>query len=115
MVVNRSAPRSEFRSRKHAERFCFCVVTQKPRSQDICTTHTTAVAFVPLLSNPGLVPENAGTTHFWKQGCYSLGEKLTVANLMNKIVLYILLSSFSGTRVVRLRIVQGEPTLHLSN
>ena len=37
-----------------------------------------------------------GSDNVWKKDRYALGGKITVVNLMNKIALYNLLSSFSG-------------------
>ena len=49
-----------------------------------------------------------GSEHVWKKDQYSLGAKLTVVNLMNKVALYNFLSSFSGTHFVAPRTLQGE-------
>jgi hypothetical protein len=53
-----------------------------------------------------------GADSLWKKDRYSLGAKITVVNLMNKVALYNFLSSFSGTHFVSPRMVQGELTLH---
>jgi hypothetical protein len=51
-----------------------------------------------------------GSDAVWKKEHYSLGAKLTVVNLADKIALYNFLSSFSGTHFVTPRSVQGEVT-----
>jgi hypothetical protein len=43
---------------------------------------------------------------------YSLGAKMTVVNLMNKVALYNFLSSFSGTHFVAPRTLEGAITFH---
>jgi hypothetical protein len=53
-----------------------------------------------------------GSGSVWKRDRYSLGGKLTVVNLVNKIALYDFLSSFSGTHFVTARTVQAEVTFH---
>jgi hypothetical protein len=53
-----------------------------------------------------------GSDAVWKKEHYSLGAKLTVVNLADKIALYNFLSSFSGTHFVTPRSVQGEVTFH---
>ena len=53
-----------------------------------------------------------GSDSLWKRDRYSVGGKLTVVNLMNKVALYNFLSSFSGTHFVTPKTVQGELTLH---
>ena len=53
-----------------------------------------------------------GTDSIWKKDQYSLGGKITVVNLTDKIALYNFLSSFSGTHFVTPRTIQGEITLH---
>jgi hypothetical protein len=47
----------------------------------------------------------------WKKDRYSLGAKVTVVNLADKVALYNFLSSFSGTHFVAPRTVQGEITV----
>jgi carboxypeptidase family protein len=51
-----------------------------------------------------------GADSVWKRDNYSLGGKITVVNLMNKVALYNFLSSFSGTHFVTPRTVQAEAT-----
>jgi hypothetical protein len=53
-----------------------------------------------------------GADSVWKKDSYSLGGKITVVNLMNKVALYNFLSSFSGTHFVTPRTVQAEITFH---
>ena len=53
-----------------------------------------------------------GSDRVWKKDKYSLGGKLTVVNLMNKIALYNFLSSFSGTHFLPPRSVEGEISFH---
>jgi hypothetical protein len=49
-----------------------------------------------------------GAGSIWKKDRYSLGGKLTVVNLMDKVALYNFLSSFSGTHFVTPRTAQAE-------
>lgn len=69
-------------------------------------------------TNPSrITPRNlfdaaVGTDRFWQKDNYTLGGKITVVNVMNKVALYNFLSSFSGTHFVSPRLVQGELTLH---
>jgi hypothetical protein len=53
-----------------------------------------------------------GGDSLWKKDNYSVGWKLTVVNLTNKVALYNFLSSFSGTHFVSPRTVQGELAFH---
>ena len=53
-----------------------------------------------------------GSDSAWRRDRYSLGGKVTVVNLMNKIALYNFLSSFSGTHFVTPRSLQAEITFH---
>lgn len=53
-----------------------------------------------------------GSDNIWKRDRYSLGAKMTVVNLANKIALYNFLSSFSGTHFVAPRTLEGEITFH---
>jgi hypothetical protein len=53
-----------------------------------------------------------GADSIWKQDIYSLGGKITVVNLTNKVALYNFLSSFSGTHFVTPRTLQAEIILH---
>ena len=53
-----------------------------------------------------------GSNSVWKRDRYSLGAKLTVVNLMNKVALYNFLSSFSGTHFVSPRTFEGEISFH---
>jgi hypothetical protein len=46
-----------------------------------------------------------------KKEPYSLGAKVTVVNLNDKVALYHCLSSFSGTHFVTPRSIHGEITL----
>ncbi len=52
-----------------------------------------------------------GSDKFWGRDEYSLGGKITVVNLMDKIALYNFLSSFSGTHFITPRTLQAEVTL----
>ena len=52
-----------------------------------------------------------GSPRVWKKDRYSLGAKVTVVNLADKVALYNFLSSFSGTHFVAPRTVQGEITV----
>ena len=49
-----------------------------------------------------------GSANVWKKDRFSLGGKVTVVNVMNKVALYNFLSSFSGTHFVTPRSVQAE-------
>jgi hypothetical protein len=53
-----------------------------------------------------------GSDNLWKRDRYSLGAKMTVVNLANKVALYNFLSSFSGTHLVTPRTLEGEITFH---
>jgi hypothetical protein len=53
-----------------------------------------------------------GSDRFWKKDTYSVGAKVTVVNLMNKVALYNFLSSFSGTHFIAPRTAQAEITFH---
>jgi hypothetical protein len=53
-----------------------------------------------------------GTDNLWKRDRYSLGAKMTVVNLANKVALYNFLSSFSGTHFVAPRTLEGAITFH---
>ena len=53
-----------------------------------------------------------GADSVWKKDSYSLGGKISVVNLTNKVALYNFLSSFSGTHFVTARTVQAEITFH---
>jgi len=53
-----------------------------------------------------------GSENLWKKDRYSVGGKLTVVNLMNKVALYNFLSSFSGTHFVTPGSIQGEIAFH---
>jgi hypothetical protein len=53
-----------------------------------------------------------GSNSLWKKDRYSLGGKVTVVNLTNKVALYNFLSSFSGTHFVTPRAIQAEITFH---
>jgi len=53
-----------------------------------------------------------GSEKIWTKDRYSLGAKVTVVNLANKVALYNFLSSFSGTHFVAPRTLQGEIALH---
>lgn len=53
-----------------------------------------------------------GSDALWKKEHYSVGAKLTVVNLTDKVALYNFLSSFSGTHFVSPRSVAGEITVH---
>jgi len=53
-----------------------------------------------------------GSDSLWKRDRYSLGGKLTVVNLMNKVALYNFLSSFSGTHFVTPRTIEAQITFH---
>jgi len=51
-----------------------------------------------------------GADNLWRHDDFSLGTKVTVVNLFDKVALYNFLSSFSGTHFVTPRTVQGELT-----
>jgi hypothetical protein len=53
-----------------------------------------------------------GSNGVLKKDHYSLGGKLTVVNLMNKVALYDFLSSFSGTHFITPRTLEAELTFH---
>jgi Carboxypeptidase regulatory-like domain len=53
-----------------------------------------------------------GTGNIRRRDHYSIGAKLTVVNLMNRIALYNFLSTFSGTHFVIPRTIQAEIALH---
>ena len=53
-----------------------------------------------------------GSEKIWTKDRYSLGAKVTVVNLTDKVALYNFLSSFSGTHFVTPRTLQGEISLH---
>jgi Carboxypeptidase regulatory-like domain len=53
-----------------------------------------------------------GADSIWKRDRYSLGGKLTVVNMADKVALYNFLSSFSGTHFVTPRTIQAEITFH---
>ena len=53
-----------------------------------------------------------GSESLWKKDTYSLGAKVTVVNLINKVALYNFLSSFSGTHFVPPRTLQAEIDFH---
>jgi hypothetical protein len=71
----------------------------------------------PDTNPPRIRPRNIfdaalGSDNLWKRDNYSIGAKIAVVNLMNKVALYNFLSSFSGTHFVAPRTVQAELTLH---
>jgi hypothetical protein len=51
-----------------------------------------------------------GTERLWRRDRFSIGTKLTVVNLTDKVALYNFLSSFSGTHFVSPRTVEGSVT-----
>jgi Carboxypeptidase regulatory-like domain len=53
-----------------------------------------------------------GADSLWKKDSYSLGGKITVVNLADRVALYNFLSSFSGTHFVTPRTVQAEISFH---
>jgi hypothetical protein len=53
-----------------------------------------------------------GSEKIWMKDRYSLGAKVTLVNLADKVALYNFLSSFSGTHFVTPRTLQGEIALH---
>jgi hypothetical protein len=53
-----------------------------------------------------------GSQRIWTKDRYSLGAKLTVVNLRNKVALYNFLSSFSGTHFISPRSLAGEMIFH---
>jgi hypothetical protein len=53
-----------------------------------------------------------GSEEIWKKEPFSVGAKLTVVNLTDKVALYNFLSSFSGTHFVTPRSIHGEITFH---
>jgi hypothetical protein len=101
----------------------FATVSQPLRE---CSSHrygATLIHIVPLGTynpdtNPSRIrPRNLfdaalGSDNLWKRDKYSIGAKIGVVNLMNKVALYNFLSSFSGTHFVSPRTVQAELALH---
>jgi hypothetical protein len=69
-------------------------------------------------TNPSrITPRNlfdiaSGAGSVWKKDRYSLGGKITLVNLTNKVALYNFLSSFSGTHFVTPRTIQAELIFH---
>jgi hypothetical protein len=69
-------------------------------------------------SNPSRIrPRNLfdvalGFDNVWKRDRYSLGGKVMVVNVKDKVALYNFLSSFSGTHFVTPRTIQAEITFH---
>jgi hypothetical protein len=53
-----------------------------------------------------------GADNLWKNDTYSLGAKVTVVNLLNKVALYNFLSSFSGTHFIAPRTLQAAIDFH---
>jgi hypothetical protein len=53
-----------------------------------------------------------GSDSIWKKEQYSLGAKIAVVNLTNRVALYNFLSSFSGTHFVTPRTLQAQITFH---
>ncbi len=53
-----------------------------------------------------------GADNLWKKDRCSLGGKLSVVNLTDKVALYNFLSSFSGTHFIAPRTIQGEIAFH---
>jgi hypothetical protein len=53
-----------------------------------------------------------GTDSVWKKDEYSLGAKITVVNLMDRVALDNFLSSFSGAHFVTPRTLRAEITFH---
>jgi hypothetical protein len=53
-----------------------------------------------------------GSDNIMKKDNFSLGGKITVVNLMNRVALYNFLSSFSGTHFIAPRTLQAELTFH---
>ncbi len=51
---------------------------------------------------------SVGADNLWKKDTYSLGAKITVVNLFDKIALYNFLSSFSGTHFITPRTLQAQ-------
>jgi hypothetical protein len=52
-----------------------------------------------------------GSDNVWKKDRYTLGAKVTVVNLADKVALYNFLSSFSGTHFVTPRTIQTQLSL----
>jgi len=52
-----------------------------------------------------------GADSLWKKDRCSLGGKLSVVNLTDKVALYNFLSSFSGTHFIAPRTIQGQMTI----
>lgn len=53
-----------------------------------------------------------GADRVWKKDRYTVGAKIAMVNLANKVALYNFLSSFSGTHFISPRSVQGEMAIH---
>ncbi len=53
-----------------------------------------------------------GADSLWKKDRCSLGGKLSVVNLTDKVALYNFLSSFSGTHFIAPRTIEAEMTFH---
>ena len=53
-----------------------------------------------------------GSDSLWKKEHYSVGAKLTMVNLTDKVALYNFLSSFSGTHFIEPRTLRVEVTFH---
>lgn len=53
-----------------------------------------------------------GADSVWKRDNYSVGAKITVVNLMDRVALYNFLSSFSGTHFVTPRTLRAEIAFH---
>jgi hypothetical protein len=58
-----------------------------------------------------LLDAAVGTERLWQSDRFSVGAKVTVVNLADKVALFNFLSSFSGTHFVAPRTVQGSITL----
>jgi hypothetical protein len=101
----------------------FATVDQPLRSCNLSRYGATLIHIVPVGTfnpdtNPSrIMPRNLfdlamGTDRIWRKDSYSLGGKITVVNLMNKVALYNFLSSFSGTHFVTPRTLQAEIAFH---
>jgi Carboxypeptidase regulatory-like domain len=101
----------------------FATVTQPLRTCDSSHYGATLIHIVPpgtynADTNPSrIAPHNLfdvalGADSIWKKESYSVGGKITVVNLMDKVALYNFLSSFSGTHFITPRTLQAEIIFH---
>ncbi len=101
----------------------FATVSQPLRSCSSPRFGATLIHIVPpgtynADTNPSrIAPRNLfdaalGSDNLWKKDRYSIGGKITIVNLADKVALYNFLSSFSGTHFLSPRTVQAQLTLH---